>query len=316
MNFRVQNPVPWQARVVARRLRKVVGERLPGSADVFPRYFRGKALSWQVAGEVLEVELFGTPCNEIGTTLLGELEQLAHHIESGGVSDSCKAILFFSSVERGFSAGADLRELYEGLVAHHVEVSAERVGVREKWEVASEVRSFLDRIHHVFNVIDMAPLTTVACVHGFCFGGGFELALTCDVIIAEKSARFAFPELRLGLVPGFGGIPRLRRDVGNAVIRDLLFTGRSLNATRAKEVGLVSQVVGRGKGLAAARGVTKQATRFDAATTRTAKRFVKPLPLAELEHEKDVFVEMLGSPVVLEALQRFVESESVRPYLP
>ena len=54
------------------------------------------------------------------------------------------------------------------------------------------------------------------------FGGGFELALVCDLIIADKMARFCFPELRLGLIPGFGGIPRLKRDLGNGVVRDLL----------------------------------------------------------------------------------------------
>ena len=60
------------------------------------------------------------------------------------------------------------------------------------------------------------------------FGGGFELALVSDLIIADKMARFCFPELRLGLVPGFGGIPRLKRDLGNGVVRDLLLTGQQL----------------------------------------------------------------------------------------
>src|SRR5438046_7760286 len=81
------------------------------------------------------------------------------------------------------------------------------------------------------NTIDAAPLTTIASVHGVVFGGGFELALVCDLIIADKMARFCFPELRLGLVPGFGGIPRLKRDLGNAVVRDLLLTGRKSRTT-------------------------------------------------------------------------------------
>ena len=137
-----------------------------------------------------------------------------------------------------------------------------------------------------------------------------------DVIIAEKSARFAFPELRLGLVPGFGGIPRLERDVGNAVVRDLLMTGRSMNAKRANEVGLVSQVVARGEGLTVARKVAEQAARFDPETTRRAKRFAKPLPVERLRREKDLFIEMMASPVVVKALRKFVESTDVRPYLP
>ena len=90
------------------------------------------------------------------------------------------------------------------------------------------MREFLERIHRVMNAIDAAPLTTIAAVHGVTFGGGFELALVCDLIIADKMARFCFPELRLGLIPGFGGIPRLKRDLGNAVVRDLLLTGQKL----------------------------------------------------------------------------------------
>src|SRR5206468_10422345 len=98
------------------------------------------------------------------------------------------------------------------------------------------IRRFLERIHAVMNAIDATPFVTIAAVHGACFGGGLELALACDIIVADKMARFAFPELRLGFIPGFGGVPRLKRDLGNAVVRDLLFTGRTINATRAHTV--------------------------------------------------------------------------------
>jgi len=76
-------------------------------------------------------------------------------------------------------------------------------------------------------------------------------------------ARFCFPELRLGLIPGFGGIPRLKRDLGNGVVRDLLLTGRSFNATKALQVGLVSQMVGEGEALRAARATAAQLSKFD-----------------------------------------------------
>ncbi|MEM1415162.1 MAG: enoyl-CoA hydratase/isomerase family protein [Myxococcota bacterium] len=306
----------WPARVAARRaLREAMGRagvdpRVPGparSVSAGGPYHSGSALRWVHEGEVLEVTLHRAPCNEIGLTMLAELEELAAYVRAG--AGGAKALLMHSAIDRGFSAGADLRELHAGLFARAAEGASTLA-------VAREVRGFLDRIHAVMDTLDQAPITTVAAVHGVVFGGGFELALTADVIVADKSARFAFPELRLGLVPGFGGIPRLRRDVGNAVVRDLLLTGRSLNASRAHAIGLVSQVVGRGKALQAARGVATQATRFEAETARLAKRFAKPLPRAELEREKDLFVEMLGRPVVREALTKFVESDDVRPYLP
>jgi enoyl-CoA hydratase len=270
--------------------------------------FHGEALRWSLEGTTLEVALHREPCNELGSTALDELEQLAALVRDG--AGGARALLLHSTVPRGFCAGADLRELHDGMRRR-----AEGDG-GDGDAVTREVGGFLERIHAVFDTLDTAPLTTVAAVHGFCFGGGFELALTCDVIVADRSARFCFPELRLGLVPGFGGIPRLRRDVGNAVVRDLLLTGRSLGADRAHALGLVSQRVGRGKALVAARGVATQAARFDAATTAAAKRFAKPLPEAELAQERRLFLEMIRSPRVEAALARFVADEGPRPYLP
>src|SRR5438477_9714301 len=121
------------------------------------------------------------------------------------------------------------------------------------------------------NTLHTCPIPTIAAVHGIVFGGCLELALTCDLIIADKTARFCFPELRLGLVPGFGGIPRLKRDLGNGVVRDLLLTGRSFNATKAQQVGLVSQVVGESEALRVACGTAAQLGKFDRRTAIEAK---------------------------------------------
>lgn len=272
--------------------------------------FRGEALSWRHADGALEVELHRAPLNEIGTTSLGELEILARHVRDG--AGGARALILWSS-RPGFCAGADLRELHAALVARRDRLPSRRLG---RWLVRREVRRFLDRVHAVMDTLDAAPIPVIAAVHGVVFGGGFELALVADTVVADRSARFAFPELRLGLVPGFGGVPRLTRDVGNAVVRDLLLSGRSLNAQRALEVGLVAQVVPRGEALAAARRLASQAARFDPATVAAAKRFAKPIPRAELAREKALFVDLVGRPEVLEALQRFVDDTSIRPYLP
>lgn len=299
--------LPWPLRVAAIRARDTADDvRRRIAAREVVASFSGQCLAYTVANDIVEIELRREPCNEIGTTMLAELEQVATLIRGG--AHGARAMIWHSTVKRGFSAGADLRELHAGIV--------DRSGKgASKLAMALEIREFIERIHAVFDTFDTAPLVTVGAIHGFCFGGGFELALTCDVLVADKSARFAFPELRLGIVPGFGGIPRLRRDLGNAVVRDLLLTGRSMGAARAHEIGLVSQVVARGEALGVARLVAEQATNFDAATIRRAKAFTKPLPREELEREKDLFVEMVGSPTVERALARFVTSDDVRPYL-
>jgi enoyl-CoA hydratase len=264
--------------------------------------FRGKTLAWQLSGGVVELTLDRAPCNEIGSATLAELEQFADELALA--ADSSHALIISSARSEGFCAGADLRELYR---------EGQNLPADER---ATRVRDFLERVHRVANAIDAAPLTTIAAVHGVTFGGGFELALTCDLIMADKMARFCFPELRLGLIPGFGGIPRLKRDLGNAVVRDLLLTGRSINATKAQSAGLVSQVSAEGEALRLARATAEQLKKFDRATAIAAKRFIKPIPHEDLRREIDVFCDLFTRPAVQEGLRKFVESTDALPYLP
>jgi enoyl-CoA hydratase/carnithine racemase len=266
------------------------------------RQFKGQALSWQVESGVIELALHRAPCNELGSLSLLELEGFAAELDD--LERDAPALIVHSELKSGFCAGADLRELYE------------RSQVMEKSQAIRGVRDFLERIHRVLNRIDAAPLTTIAAVHGVTFGGGFELALVCDLIIADKMARFCFPELRLGLIPGFGGIPRLKRDLGNAVVRDLLLTGRSFNATKAQQIGLVSQVVAEGEALRAARATAVQIGKFDRQTAVAAKGFIKPIPHEELRREIDIFCELFSRPAVQAGLKKFVESTDAQPYLP
>ncbi len=263
---------------------------------------KGETMSYTLNAGVIELTLHRTPCNEIGSRTLEDLEAFAHMLQN--LREPAHALIMFSDLKCGFCAGADLRELYE------------RSQSIAKDEAAKGVRDFLERIHHVLNTIDAAPMTTIAAVQGVTFGGGFELALACDLIIADKTARFAFPELRLGLIPGFGGIPRLKRDTGNAVVRDLLLTGRSFNSTKAQQIGLVSQVVAEGEALRAARATAAQLAKFDHRTAVTAKHFIKPIPYEELKREIDIFCDLFSRPAVQAGLKKFVESKDAQPYLP
>jgi enoyl-CoA hydratase len=266
------------------------------------KHFSGKTLRWEWRDGIIELTLDREPANEIGTELLAELEQFAAAIPA--LAPQTDACIISSGRKQGFSAGADLRELYRG---------AEHLSEKER---LSGIRQFLERIHAVLNSLDSAPFVTIAAVHGVCFGGGFELALVCDIIIADKMARFAFPELRLGLIPGFGGIPRLKRDVGNAFVRDLLLTGRSVNAARAQAVGLVAQLAAEGEALKISRSTAQQITKFDAVTRAAAKKFIKPILNDELRREIDLFCELFTRPAVMAALKKFVESTDAMPHLP
>jgi enoyl-CoA hydratase len=265
-------------------------------------HFSGKTLSWKVVDGAIELVLDRPPCNEIGSATLGELEQFVAAL--GSLEKHAHALIISSARKEGFCAGADLRELHQ---------RSQSLAAEDR---LAAVREFLERIHRVMNAIDAAPMTTIAAVHGVTFGGGFELALTCDLIVADKMARFCFPELRLGLIPGFGGIPRLKRDLGNAVVRDLLLTGRSINAAKAQSVGLVSQVAAEGDALRVARATAAQVKKFDPDTAAEAKRFIKSVPHEELRREIEIFCMLFTRPAVEAGLRKFVESTDALPYLP
>jgi enoyl-CoA hydratase len=264
--------------------------------------FKGRTLSWQIVNGTIELALHREPCNEIGSLTLDELEKFSAVLPQLAIA--AHALILYSTQKAGFSAGADLRELFH------------RGQEMEKDEALRGVRQFLERIHAVMNALDALPLTTIAAVHGVTFGGGFELALVCDILIADRMARFCFPELRLGLIPGFGGIPRLKRDLGNAVVRDLLLTGRSFNVTKAQQIGLVSQIAAEGEALRVARATASQVGKFDKQTAGAAKAFVKPIPYEELQREIDIFCDLYSRPAVEEGLRKFVKCEGVQPYLP
>lgn len=264
--------------------------------------FTGKALRWEWRDAIVELTLDHAPANEIGTVMLAELEKFV--VAIAALAPETAACIISSGRREGFSAGGDLRELYQ--------VAAP---LTEKERVVG-FRNFLERMHAALNAIDAAPFVTIAAIHGICFGGGLELALTCDMIVADKMARFAFPELRLGLIPNWGGIPRLKRDLGNAAVRDLLLTGRSLNANRAHNVGLVAQLTAEGEALRVARATAAQITKFDSVARAAAKKFIKPIPHEELRREIDLSCELFARPAVMAALKKFVEDSGPMPYLP
>lgn len=285
-----------------------------------------ETLTWEHVGSTLEVTLHREPCNEIGPQTLADFEEVARYLQQG--AGGATALLWTSAQRRGFCAGADLKALQQGMEEQRSASVTEGLGPRAKSVANRVVRrvarsvirrrvgAFIDRIHAVFDAFDTAPLLTVAATHGVVFGGGFELALTADVIVADKSTRFAFPEMRLGFIPGFGGIPRLERELSGAMVRDLLLTGRSLSAKRAHELGLVAHLVSRGQAVDVARGVCAQAEKFDAKALVRAKQFIKPLPVERLAAEKALFVDMVLERAAEDGLADFVGRDDVMPWLP
>jgi enoyl-CoA hydratase len=148
------------------------------------------------------------------------LEELVAALEAFEADDEVGAIVLTGS-EKAFAAGADIKEMN-----HLTFVEAYRFNYAAGWDAVAAIRK---------------PL--IAAVSGFALGGGCEVALMCDFIIAADNAKFGQPEITLGILPGMGGTQRLTRSVGKAKAMDMVLTGRLIDAVEAERIGLVARVV-------------------------------------------------------------------------
>lgn len=171
---------------------------------------------------VLSFDRAGQPVNTLSQDVLIELDGLLERLSM----DPPKGLVIRSAKASGFIAGADIKEFQ---------------GFDQKGTVADA----LLRGQQVFQRLAELPCTTVAAIHGFCMGGGTELALACDYRIASThaSTRIGLPEVKLGIFPGWGGSARLPRLIGAPAAFDMMLTGRSLSASAARSTGLVDKTV-------------------------------------------------------------------------
>ena len=156
--------------------------------------------------------------NALNTTLLTELEAFVDAIDVAATR-----VLVITGEGKAFVAGADISEM-----AHLDE---------------AEGLAFGQRGSRVFKKIEDLPFPVIAAVNGFALGGGCELAMACDIRIASKKARFGQPEVGLGIIPGFSGTYRLAKLVGQGVAKELIYTGKMIDADEALRIGLVNSVV-------------------------------------------------------------------------
>src|SRR5262249_11762756 len=118
-------------------------------------------------------------------------------------------------------------------------------------------REFAHCGQQLMHRLEDLPLPVLAAVNGFALGGGLELALACDLMVAADTAKFGQPEINLGIIPGFGGTQRLARRIGNAAARWLIYSGEMIDAAEAMRLGLVNRVVPRGDLAATARQIAQ-----------------------------------------------------------
>ena len=203
-----------------------------------------------VADGIGTILLARPPVNALDTTAQRQLERAAQ--EAADRTDVA-AVVLHGGADR-FSAGADIREM-AGMSA----------GEMTRWS---------RRLQEAFSAVADIPKPVVAAVNGFALGGGCELALTADRRILAENARIGLPEIHLGVIPGAGGTQRLTRLVGPARAKEVIFTGRTLDAAEALAIGLADQVVPAGQVLKEARAWAAGFVGGPALALRAAKQAV------------------------------------------
>ena len=228
--------------------------------------------------------------NALNSTLVGELNRALDGFEA----DPAIGCVVITGSDKAFAAGADIKEM-QGL---------------------SYPQTYLEDFITAWDRVGQRRKPLIAAVAGFALGGGCELAMMCDIIIAADTARFGQPEIKLGVIPGMGGTQRLTRVVGKAKAMDLVLTGRTMDAAEAERSGLVARVVPAASLLDEAIKVAEVIASMSLPSVMTAKEAVNrafETSLAEgLLFERRVFNALFATKDQKEGMIAFVEKRAAK----
>jgi len=205
-----------------------------------------------------------------------------------------KALVLTGAGEKAFIAGADIAAMATMTPA--------------------QARAFAERAHGILERLELLPIPTIAAVNGFALGGGSEVALACDLVYASANARFGQPEVNLGIIPGFGGTQRLTRRVGLMRALEIVMTGDHYDAARAKEIGLVLDVLPAAELLPHAIAQARKIASKGPVAVALAKRAVHAGADADLsvanELERQAFAASFATEDAREGMRAFVEKRA------
>ena len=227
---------------------------------------------------------------------MGTLTELRDRLLALRDDDESRVVVLTGAGDRAFAAGADIKYM-SGLA----------VETAKEWgELGQSVGRLLETI----------PKPTIAAVNGFALGGGCELALACDIRYAASTAKLGQPEVNLGIIPGWGGTQRLARVCGVGVAKELILTGRTVDAGEALRIGLVNAVYEPGelmeKTLEAARGLIAKGPLALAAAKVATNHALQGDHVDNLGREADLFGELFASEDAKEGLAAFLQKRQPR----
>jgi len=241
---------------------------------------RGPIEIWTIDGEGRR--------NAISRAMLAEFEGMVGRVSQG---HETRAVIITGAGDKAFCAGADLKE--RGTMSE------------------PEVRAFLDGLRHTLRALEKSDCVFIAALNGAALGGGTELALACDLRVAAPAAELGLTEVRLGIIPGGGGTQRLTRLIGPGRAKDLILTGRRLNAAEAFSLGVVNRLAPEGHLLDTAYSLAESIVENAPVAVATAKHAIDEGVSLELDEalalELRHYEKVLTTEDRLEGLKAFAE---------
>lgn len=245
-------------------------------------------LSLEHHGSVGLIRLDRPKMNVLNRAMQEEIRQIS---ESVNTNPDVRVVVFYGG-EKSFAAGADIKEMIN-------------------WSASDAARE-TPGLQECFNAVANISKPTIAAITGYALGGGFELALSCDLRIAASDAQVGLPEVLLGVIPGAGGTQRLTRLVGTARAKDLIFTGRFVPASEALTLGLVNEVVAPGELLDRALALATELSKGSVTALAAAKQAINAGSQNDLtfglKTEAQLFASLFGSTDQVRGMSSFVEN--------
>ncbi|MFJ7973439.1 enoyl-CoA hydratase [Psychrobacillus sp. NPDC096389] len=213
-----------------------------------------QVVSWSLQQNIAQIVIDNPPVNILSADVIEQLNLVVDEIEK---DPNVKVVIITGAGEKAFVAGGDIKG-FPAWIGNGVEEAKQN----SLW------------LQQPLNKIEQLPHPTIAAINGLALGGGCELALSCDIRIAEEHIKIGLPEVKLGLFPGAGGTQRLPRLIGKARAKEMIFTGEPISAEEAERIGLVNHVVAKGKSVEKAIEIASKITNYSSLPITFAKQAI------------------------------------------
>lgn len=244
-----------------------------------------KHVRHRVENGIAIVTLDNPPVNSLNTAVLQELEMTFDELEN---NSQLRGVVITGNGRKSFCAGADIRAMASS---------------------QNEIIELIKTGQTVFNRIELFDRPVIAAINGVALGGGNELAITCDIRISSDLAKFSQPEVSFGLIPAWGGTRRLARLVGLGLAKELILTGRTIDAQEALRIGLVNKVVPDGEELISSMEMMRQISLAAPLAIIAAKRAITD---GGVDSELRAMKDLAGTFDLKEGVEAFLQKRSPR----